>query len=276
MTQPIGGDAARERIAKLQTEIKALRGRTDWATTLTTAVGLLLVAAMGVYLMFGYRTIAGATEPDHLAQVAQGMLDEALPQARHALQEEVRRSAPAWAAGLSKQARESMPALRQKLESALVDSLDSTQKEVDLLTEKQIKEYCAKHREPLKRMLKELETSPNASEQSLAEVAATLDAELKTDLLLQANLLVENITSINKRLQRLIANKGLSDEEQLERQAMMAFRRVQKEEIDPSLLQLKGVGSAPDDADESTKSVRVSPAVKAGVPAPKVAEPTKK
>src|SRR5262245_31927425 len=150
MTLPTDGTSptppapnAREKLDRLQRELTSLKGRINRSTTLTVVVVAAGLILLGGYLIYGYVEIAAATQPNAVVDAATGLVDESLPEARKALRQEITKSAPAWAAGLSKEARDQMPALRKKLEQLTVDGLDSGLREADLLTEKEIKEFFA-------------------------------------------------------------------------------------------------------------------------------------
>ncbi len=55
------------------------------------------------------------------------------------------------------------------------------------------------------------------------------------------------MNSLNKRLKRLKANKGLTLEEQQERQLVMVARRLQHENVDPALANLPLPSKTPED-----------------------------
>jgi hypothetical protein len=258
MTQPTNGTgapSARERLDRLQRDLAALRGKQNRATLISTIVVALGLLLLGGYLIYGYVTIAAATEPSAVIDAATGLLDQSLPEARMAIQDEVTRSAPEWAAGLSKQAREQMPALRVKLEQLTVDGLDEGVKQVEVLTEQQIKEFFAKNRTRMEEVLRDLEGDPKTAEHALDELVALLEMEMKANLVLQSRMLVDDVASLNRRLERLRANKDLTEEERLERQCVMLARRLQMEHVEPALSRLPEVPAIPGlKGEEKTKS----------------------
>src|SRR5436305_11862331 len=97
----------KERLDRAQHELAVQRVRTNRASVATLIIGLIAVVALSIYFYIGYTWIAWGSQPERLADLADQMADENLPEIRQNLEAEIVKSAPSWAQGLSKQAQDS-------------------------------------------------------------------------------------------------------------------------------------------------------------------------
>jgi hypothetical protein len=186
---------------------------------------------LGGYFVYGYRQISSVMEPDTLVSVAEQWLEEKLPEGRKAVQAEVDRSAPVWAAGLSKQAQSSLPSIREKLEIYVVEQVDLTIDGTADVTEAQFRKYLQENRAALEQGFKDLATSPRLADESLERMEAALNDHLEVDMKLGAKELFASLEQMNSKLQRLKDGRNLTAEEALERQVLMLLRRLQLENV---------------------------------------------
>src|SRR2546428_527732 len=99
--------ALTQRIDQLHRELVAQRKRTDQSAIITALLGGVILIALAGYFYFGYTQFSEVTRPERIVQAAQTVVNDNLPVARKAIEDEVVRSAPVWAESLSKQAQNS-------------------------------------------------------------------------------------------------------------------------------------------------------------------------
>jgi hypothetical protein len=226
--------ALSDRITQLERELVAQRKRTDFSANVTAAIGLLILILLGGYFYYGYSSFSEVTKPEKIIQTAQTLLEDNLPTARKAIEAEVKKSAPAWAEGLSKQAQESIPKAREKLEDYVLTQIDETLKKGTVLTDEQFNTFIKNNRNTLERSMKELGKDPKAAEESMGELAKALEDQLRVDLQNQAREMFTALKSCIATLKKLQEGRNLSPYETNFRRVLMIARRLQTEKTGPS------------------------------------------
>lgn len=224
---------AQARLQQLRQDLTAERQRTARATTVAAIVGLLALIALGVYFTLGYQMIDETTQPERLVIVAEQLVDDRLPEARKAVQEQVTNSAPAWAEGLSKQAQDALPAGREQIEKYVFDNVEETLKKGTVLTEERFRGFLRGNRELLERDIQDLTKDPQLAEQSLADLEKALEKELQANMHAQAGEFHAALTGINEKLERYASGAGLNPEELHERRILLLARALQQQERNP-------------------------------------------
>jgi hypothetical protein len=230
MTQPINPDLT-AKVDRLKGELAAEVSRTRRSTFLTGLVGAIALIALFGYFTFGYMKFEEATQPEHLVNVAQTIVNDNLPEARKSIEAEVVRSAPIWAEGLSKQARDAIPTAREKLEEYVLAQVDEQLKRGTVLTEERFRNFLRQNQDVLKKDLQELSTSPELAEQSLTQLETALSEQLEGDMKTQAHEFFTALGGIIDKLNRYKEGKDLNRGEQVERQVLLLVRRLQHEQV---------------------------------------------
>jgi hypothetical protein len=227
--------ALQERLARTQRELETLRRRASRAATVTVVLTLIALIAIGGYFSYGYAQISKYTEPDKLVSYAQQLVEDQLPTVHQSLKEQIIRSAPSWAEGLSKQALESLPTGRTRLEGYILEQYENSAQQGITLTDKNFREFLRKNRPLLDQKFKELGSRPELADDSLLELQARLEETLQADMRAQAGQLLDTILLLDVKLKRLRSGKDLTPQEQAERQLLMVVQRMRMEEKDPRL-----------------------------------------
>lgn len=218
--------ALQKKCDQLHLDLIRERKRLARGTVLTALVALLLMAAIGVYFYIGYTTIADNTAPVHIVDFAQATAEDHLPRVRMTIQREVERSAPTWAAELSRHGLESMPEFRQRIEGYFAGVVDQMLKKTVVMTDEQFQKFAREHKPLLDRLVKDADAGKQPTEQTLNELQQAIDKEVQLDMKSHAQELVKNLESCRVNLVMLAANKGLTAEQQTERRWWMLCRRM--------------------------------------------------
>ena len=235
-TPPAAGDGLssaplRQRLDQVRQELAAQRRRTARATALTAVVGLVALVLLGAYFYYGYTSLAEVTEPGKLVDVAEQMATDNLPQARQSLAEEIKRSAPDLAVGLSKQMLEAMPTARKSLEGHALEQFGAAVDESAVLSDKQFEAFLKDNRPLLQAKYKELTDKPQLADASLGELETALDAQLREDMKAHVGELLATLMASNEKLKRLRDGKGLTADEKIERRTLTLLRRLRAEQL---------------------------------------------
>jgi hypothetical protein len=223
-------DLEKKLIASERT-LQEIAARSNRSARLTILVGGLLLVLMGSYFAFGYQQISSVLDPDTLISVAEGWIEEQLPEARTAAEAEVKKSAPVWAASLSRQAQSSLPTMRAKLEDYALQQIDATIDQTIDVTESQFRDFLKSRRSVLEAGFKDLSESPELAETSLAALEEALESQWQADMQAGSRDLFSTLQQMSAKLVRLKAGDGLTSEEQHERELLMLMRRLQLQEV---------------------------------------------
>ncbi len=229
-------NAAADRLAALRTRLDALRDqlaherrRTSRTTLFTAAAAVLMLILAAGYFAYGYKLFVEVTEPEKVVDVAEGLIDEKLPEARTALEDQIIKSAPQWADGLSKQAQSSLPDVRARLTDRFCDEAEKATAEAEILSEEHYRKFLRDNKPALERAIDDLSKSPELAEDALQRITLPLETQLAGDMKIDARELCKDIASVRKNLQHLSDGKGLTPEQKVERRVWMLARRLQVE-----------------------------------------------
>jgi hypothetical protein len=247
---------AAERVAAIQRQLDRLRdnlarerGRTSRATFFTVAVAVIALLLVGGYFAYAYKLFAEMTEPEKIVDVAEGLIEEKLPEARTALEDQIIKSAPQWAEGLSKQAQDGLPEARRRLTDRFLVEAEKAAGEANVLTEEHYRKFLRANKPALEETIKDLAKSPDLAEESLQRIELPLENELVGDMKLDAHEVCRDIVSVRANLQRLSGGKGLTPEQKVERRVWMLARRLHAE----------GTGSTPSESSPALTPVAAKP-----------------
>jgi len=219
----------RKQVDRVRDELASERRRMARATVFTVIVALLALCAAGAYFSYGYKLFVEVTEPEKVVDVAEGLIDEKLPEARNTLEEQIIKSAPQWAEGLSKQAQDGLPEMRAKLSDRFIQEAEKATREAEILSEEHFRKYLRDNKPRLEQVLKDLANNPDLAEDSLLQIEVPLEKELGAQMNLDAREVCKDVASVRKNLERLTNEKGLSAEQRVERRVWMLARRLQLE-----------------------------------------------
>ena len=227
MTSPIDRlDAAQQTITKLHSDLNS-------SNRLTRIVGSVMLLLLAGYFAYGYSEIKKLLEPDTLVPYGAQMLQDRIPEARHAIVKQVSNSAPAWAEQVSGKLRDELPGLRGKLEEYVLHETEGMLKQAATLSEDHVRKAIRENKDILDTHIRELADHEELSDASAQALVTALEGELKVDLMDQSELILDTVRSLDTRVRELAKGEGLDEEEQIERQILMLARRIQLSEADP-------------------------------------------
>src|SRR6266849_4904796 len=222
----------KERLQRLEQDLIRQRKRTDATTTLTAIVGVLILIAVGWYFWYGYTEIKGAIEPAGVVELVGQKLDDNIPVVRRQLEDEIKKSAPQWAATLSKEALEQLPVAREQLKRLTTQYLDENLQNTQSMTEEQFRSFLTKNKADLQKKFDELEKNEFLAEASLADVEQELNKEFQTNLKAESDRLLRDLTSFNTAFKKVREGKDLNEEQKLWRQSVMIARKLRTQPVD--------------------------------------------
>lgn len=223
----LSGFPAIQSLESLAKELAVQESKLRNSSRVTMVIGVVAIVLAGGYFFYAHAKFRELLEPNTLVSAAEGLLDDGLPKAREALQQEIIRSSPQWAAQLSRQAMQAVPTVRTKFEGYVLDGTDSLLEQTEALTEQQFRAVLKDNHELFEENFRELANNEQLSEESLASLEKALDSRLQSDLRSQADALLASIRQLNQRLKRLKEGGDLAEEEQSERRVLMMTRRLQ-------------------------------------------------
>ncbi len=214
-----------------QAIVSSLKTRARGAANLVLVTGVIVIGLMVVYFTTFLNSLEEVTEPQALVNIATDLVDENLPEVTAALEQEVVRSAPEWASGLSRQAIAAVPTVRERLEATILQRVGATLERGSVLTEERFVVFLDNHRAMITDDLKALAASSELAEQRLEALTTALEGELRDDLEAEFADLFEALVRMNAKLERLAMDEDLTETEQLERRVLGLARQIQDSEV---------------------------------------------
>jgi hypothetical protein len=219
------------KLERLRRELASQASSIRRGNILTLLLGFLALGALGAYFYWGYSQFSEVLQHERLADTVTTLVDDNVPGVRKSLEDEARKSAPAWAEGLSKQLRDGLPMGRKKLEDYVIDRTKATLEEGAVLTQEQFTRFLQANKATLQRDIADLAKGPNLADEAIVELEKSLQAQLDSDLKMNANEMVYILTAFNDKLSKLAKNQKLDQTEAIERRLAMIARRVQSDQI---------------------------------------------
>lgn len=220
-------NASQQKLNKLQEELNS-------SNRLTLTVGTLMLIVLAGYFAYGYREIKHLVEPETLVPFGAQILQERLPDARHALVQQVSNSAPQWAEQVSQRLRDELPHIREKLQDYFLKQSEDMLKQVTTISEDHLRKALQENKDILDTHIRELAQNEQLSDAAAEALVTALEGELKQDLKEQSETVLLSVESLDARVQRLAQGHNLDEEEAIERRILMLARRLQLMEADPS------------------------------------------
>ena len=206
------------------------------SATVTTVVGLILIAAMIAYFVIGQREIAYLVDPGNLVTTAGDLAETSLPEIRASIEQEVAKSAPDWAAAASDQAIGAAPTIREALEDYVLDQTEAVIADKSELAEEEFRRILRENRVDFERTLNELADGEEYSEETLTIFLDAVNRELGQDMESQAQDVFGTLVALNEKARKLSSGVDLNAEERLERETLMLIRRLELQEADAEML----------------------------------------
>jgi len=219
-------DASQQKLNKLQAELSS-------SNRLTLIVGGVMLVVLAGYFAFGYREIKKLVEPETLVPYGAQMLQEQIPEARHAIVQQVSTSAPVWAEQVSVRLRDELPGMRTKIEEYVLHHTDELLQQVSTISEDHIRKALKDNKDILDTHIRELADHEQLSEASAQALVTALEGALQQDLKDQSELVLQTVQGLDTRVRELAKGEGLDEEEAIERRILMLARRIQLSEADP-------------------------------------------
>ncbi|MGZ0172337.1 MAG: hypothetical protein ACKVHE_22575 [Planctomycetales bacterium] len=205
----------------------------------TGVIGVILMAAMLGYFIFGFSEIEDLTKPENLVALAGEVVNSSLPEIRESVQSTVKDSAPDWAQALSDQAIGATPTIRKSLEDHILAQTEGVISNGVNLGEAEFRKILRENKSSFEDTLDELAEGEEFSEETMLIFLDAVNKELGRDMEDQAEEVLGTLIALNEKVQKLSSNTSLDKEEALERQTLMVIRRLQIQEQDAQILVTK-------------------------------------
>jgi hypothetical protein len=223
-----------DRLNASQQKLNTLQAELDSSNRLTLTAGTLMLLLLAGYFAYGYREIKRLVEPDTLVPYGAQILQERIPDARHAIVQQVSTAAPQWAEQVSKRIRDELPQIREKLQDYFLKQSEQMLTQVTTISEGHLRKALQENKDVLDTHIRELAQNEQLSDAAAESLVSELEGELKQDLREQSETVLQSIESLDARVQRLALGKELDEEETVERRILMLARRLQLMEADPT------------------------------------------
>lgn len=242
------------KLQAVESELSKISTSMARSAKVTGVIGVVLMAAMLGYFIFGFSEIEDLTKPENLVALAGEVVNSSLPEIRESVQSTVKESAPDWAQAISDQAIGATPTIRESLEDHILAQTEGVISNGVNLGEAEFRKILRENKSSFEETLDELAEGEEFSEETMQIFLDAVNKELGRDMEDQAEEVLGTLIALNEKLQKLKSNSSLNKEEALERQTLMVIRRLQIKEQDAQVL------AAKKKAEEAAKAARAEAA----------------
>jgi hypothetical protein len=223
------------------------RARLSRGAGMTLILGLVVCVAIAGAAYLAYSLLDQFLDPKQLVNYAGTILTDRLPNQRETLVQMVEDNSPEWAKMASDEIQKRMPEIRGKLQTFVLARVDEQLEKVTVLSAAQFRDFLKKNHDALAQGFDALKDEEKSK--TLVDVLVpAMEQHLAVDAQQQAELLLDTLVEMNRKLEVLKKDERLSNEQALEREILMLARRLQETERPGS------TGSAPTgDAPIATK-----------------------
>jgi len=223
-TQPLTN-----RTEAIHRELKSLRWRFRFGSWMTLIVGCLLLCLVAFYFWYGYSEIKQLKDPEFVVSLVGQMADDQIPILRQRVEDEVNNNASTWAEQASKKVMETLPQVREQIESLALAQADKVIDEINVVGEKQFRQILDENREIMERAITDLKNGEDVSEEILLALQLSIEKELQIDPDSQADAVLTIASDLNKNMADLMVGENLNREQRAERRVLMLLKRLQVE-----------------------------------------------
>lgn len=193
-------------------------------------VGLVVVAVMTGYFVYGLSEIRSILDPEILVATGNDMLGKQIPVLREQVQKQVIESAPVWAEDLSKQAIDAAPSAREKLEDQILAQTETTIEQYISVGDEEFKAVLTANRTSFEETLDALAEDQDFTDETVQIFVDALNAEMGQDMQDQAEQVFGTIVALREKIEKLAAGGNLTKEERNERDSLSILRRLKMSE----------------------------------------------
>jgi hypothetical protein len=219
---------ANEQLEAAHRSLRRLRWRVRFGTWLTAIVGLLLLGLVAGYFTYGYLEIASLQDPEQLVSLVGNTVDDAIPQLRQRLEDEVKNNAKSWAQQASEQAVAQAPSVRESLEEYICKGTDALIDELEIVGETEFRRILTENRSVLEQAMGELDDEDEISEGTVVLLEEAMEKELKMSMEDQVQAVLIMLGDVNRNMAVLALGENLNPVQQCERRVLMLARRLQE------------------------------------------------
>lgn len=220
--------ALQARLDRIRFGVTAQQTRLARGSFVTAIVGVVLCGLMAVYFGVFYKWVTDLMTPKKLADIAEDLILNRLPDERKKLEPEIEKNAPDWARDLSQTFQASMPEYRVQLEDIIMGQVEEGLKKLQGLSAERFRGFVVQNRVDLADGFNSLQ-DPTKSKGFIADLNQAVEKHMASDMQEQAETLLRKLVNLNRKVQRLSKGEGLLNEEAIMREILMTAKRLQND-----------------------------------------------
>ena len=228
--------------------VSSVASRIQSGANVTLCVGGLLLVMVSGFFIYGLPQMDELLDPTNaVARVEILLDDEGIPALRKYATDFAKNNSKEVAKTLNQTAIDGMPTVRTLLEDHAVEQLDGMIDERLPQTEQKFVGMIKQRKPQLEKTFSELDSQDEeVSKRAIKDLMAILEAELQRDFQDDVQILLATLYHVNSKAKKILANQGLTAEENLIRQMVSTVRRIKQDLADP--------GSAENKSNVATRS----------------------
>jgi hypothetical protein len=201
---------------------RAARRAAAWTTGLLVLFVLLVAAAIA----FGYVQARKTLEPERVADEIERYIESHKTEWRQDVKKALARRAPAEANRMVKQAEQSLPGARERVERYLDRELKAGLDRAAAASEQEFRKFLQENRPYVRQGFAELQKATSQTPRFAGGLEERLDRSFGVNLRQEAAAVLEVLSQLDAKLERLARDKGLSPSEQIERRIVRTLRAL--------------------------------------------------
>ena len=215
--------------------VSSVASRIQSGSNVTLCVGGLLLVMVSGFFIYGLPQMDELLDPTNaVARVEILLDDEGIPALRKYATDFAKNNSKEVAKTLNQTAIDGMPTVRTLLEDHAVEQLNGMIDERLPQTEQKFVGMIKQRKPQLEKTFAELDSpDEEVSKRAIKDLMAILEAELQRDFQDDVQILLATLYHVNTKANKILANKGLTAEENLIRQMVSTVRRIKQDLADP-------------------------------------------
>jgi hypothetical protein len=252
-------------IERAHGRVSSVASRIQSGANVTLCVGGLLLVMVSGFFIYGLPQMDELLDPTNtVARVEMLLEDQGIPALRKYATDFAKNNSKEVAKSLNQTAIDGMPTVRKLLEDHAVEQLNGMIDERLPQTEQKFVGMIKQRKPQLEKTFAELDSpDEEVSKRAIKELMAILEAELQRDFQEDVQILLATLYHMNTKAKKILANQGLTAEENLIRQMISTVRRIKQDYADPDSADKKSNvatrSGAGDDSDKPKPKPKETP-----------------
>jgi len=210
----------------IRLELLTLANKIERASTVRLVIGIIVCAVLiGWFHFYAYRQLKDFAQPNEVVNVFDGMLSQNLPDARMALGEQIKKSAPQWARDSVDYVKANIPTWRAELEKTIAETTVDLTAGFSTEIDKGFAQLIRSNKKWLNEAVASMST-PDDQKAFRKELTKRIEASIGKELKDSSAQLVSTLKESRALMEDLREGKKLTEDERVMRELIMYCKYI--------------------------------------------------